>query len=156
MGEGRFAVLIDFVPVATGAAGGGFSVGDRFEAELVYYPSSVPMRALIVQQISGAVAHDGKLTMTQSLSVAWESYEVALASRPWLGDFPLGFTGALIRRAGERLYLCDEGLNLPVARAQAGSAWALLRLERFDGVALWDGAELSLFWADTPLGRWAA
>jgi hypothetical protein len=37
----RFAVLIDFVPVATGAAVAGYSVGDRFAAELVLYPSAM-------------------------------------------------------------------------------------------------------------------
>src|SRR5262249_55632184 len=50
------AVLIDFVPVSTGAATSGYAAGDRFDAELVFYPSPVPLRALIARQVSGAAA----------------------------------------------------------------------------------------------------
>ncbi len=54
-GEGPyFGLLIDFVPVATGAASSGFSVGDRVEAELVFYPGAVLLRAQIAQSFRGA------------------------------------------------------------------------------------------------------
>jgi hypothetical protein len=46
-GEGGHALLMDFVPLATGAGGSPFAPGERFHAELVFYPSAAPMRAII-------------------------------------------------------------------------------------------------------------
>lgn len=155
-GAGRFAVLIDFVPVATGAAMGGFAAGDRFDAELVYYPSSVPLRALLAVQ-SGGSAPGAILDLPdQNLDVALAAYEAALALKPWLGDYPLAFRGARLRRSGERLYLSGASVILPLGMAQAADAWPLLRLETFDGVGLWDGRTFTLCWADTAMGRWMA
>src|SRR3569623_1051971 len=57
-GNDRNTILIEFVPVSTGAASGGFSIGDRFEAELVFYPSPVPLRAIIARQVTGSEPSD--------------------------------------------------------------------------------------------------
>src|SRR5262249_43584554 len=43
------AVLIDFVPISTGAATGGYLVGDQIDAELTFYRSSIPLRAQITR-----------------------------------------------------------------------------------------------------------
>jgi hypothetical protein len=59
----RFALLLDFVPVATGASAGGYSVGDRLEAELVFYPSAVPLRALIVSSTGGTEVTEAELEL---------------------------------------------------------------------------------------------
>ncbi|ESQ77692.1 hypothetical protein ABAC402_00760 [Asticcacaulis sp. AC402] len=155
-GGPRFAVLIDFVPVATGAAAGGYSPGDTFAAELVFYPSPLPLRALLVQQTSSAAAGGDILLPDRDLAAAYGHYEQALALKPWLDDYPLVFRGARLRRSGERLYLCDGDLALPVCPEQSAVAWPLLRLDRFDGLGLWDGEGITLCWAQTALGRWAA
>ncbi len=156
-GNGRFAVLIDFVPVATGAAASGYSVGDAFDAELVFYPSPVPLRALLAQQTSGAQADDGALGIVLTdLETAFAAYEGALAQKPWLDDYPLAFSGASVRRAGDRLYLTGGSLCLPLAQAQGSVAWPLLRQGEMAGIGLWNGSVLTLCWADTGLGRWVA
>ncbi len=49
----NYAVLIDFVPV-TGFASSGYVLGDQLEAELVYYRSSLPLRAVIASVQQGA------------------------------------------------------------------------------------------------------
>ena len=155
-GQGRFAVLIDFVPVATGAAAGGFTVGDHFEAELVFYPSPAPLRALLAHQASGAQP-DGVFDMPEGdLETAYAGYEAALAARPWLDDYPLAFRGARARRSGERTYICGGGLALPLAEAQDAAVWALLRAGEMACAGLWDGVRFELNWADTALGRWTA
>lgn len=157
LGSGQFAVLIDYVPVATGAASSGYSVGDRFEAELAFYPSPSPLRALIVRQLSGAVADGAVLDVAAGdLSTAYGVYERALAARPWLGVWPLSFSAARVRRHGETLYLCDGDLALPLVAELATVALPLLQVAPFGGVGLWDGRALNLCWADTVLGRWAA
>ena len=155
-GQGRFAVLIEFVPVATGAAAGGFAVGDAFEAELVYYPSPAPLRALLVRQTSGAQPN-GEIDLPQiGLEAAYAGYEAALAAKPWLDDYPLAFRGAQVRRSGERLLVCDGGLALPLAAAQEATGWALLHAGEIAGAGLWDGLAFTLCWAETGQGRWLA
>jgi len=155
----RFAVLIDFVPVATGAASGGYSVGDRVEAELIFYPSAVPLRAQIVQLFSGAAASDAFLELPeQSLHEAYRSYEQALLQQPWLGAFPLVMRGVRVRRHGAQLFLCDSGetapLALPLLPAQFSLASPLSGLTKMDAIGLWDGYCLTLCWAQTALGHW--
>jgi SWIM zinc finger len=46
-GMPQCAVLIDFIPISTGAAAGGYLVGDQIEAELSFYRSTIPLRAQI-------------------------------------------------------------------------------------------------------------
>jgi len=153
----RFAVLIDFVPVATGPASSGYAVGDRLEAELVFYPSAVPLRAQIVSVKQGAQASSDDLQLPSAgLTSAMAEYERALGTLPWLGTLPLAFKQANIRAAGESLFLCDtEGsLALPLHSAQAGLALPLASVGKLDGMALWNGYHLTLCWAQTELGRW--
>ena len=155
----RFAALIDFVPVATGAASGGYSVGDRIEAELVFYPSAMPLRAQILQSLSGAQASEAPLELPeQTLDDAYKSYERALCKQPWLGAWPFSIRNARVRRHETQLFLCDggEGSNvaLPLQPSQFADASPLLALAKLDAVGLWDGYRLNLCWAQTKLGRW--
>jgi hypothetical protein len=156
-GNGSNAVLIEFVPVSTGAATGGFSIGDTFEAELVFYPSPVPLRAIIVRQITGSEPSGKTLALPdQNVAAAYEHYESAMAEKPWLGDFPLMFKGAKLKRSGERLWLSDEAISLPLGNEQSAAAWPLLQFGALDGAGIWDGTSLTLCWGETPLGRWTA
>jgi len=154
----RFAVLIDFVPVATGAASSGFSVGDRFTAELVFYPSPNPLRAQIARSLSGAQACAEPLQPPQqSLAEGYARYEQAMAEQPWVAVFPLHFRGGVVRRSGPQLFLSDGStgtIALPLQPALAALARPLLPLEAIDGIGLWDGYYFTLCWAQTPLGLW--
>lgn len=156
-GNGQHATLIEYVPVSTGAASSGYSVGDAFEAELVFYPSSVPLRALIARQAGATERSEAALPLPEhGLAEAHALYEEALIERPWLGDYPLMFRGARIQRSGDTVYLTGGGVSLPLASSQSVAAWPLLQFHGIDGAALWDGNELTLCWAETPLGRWTA
>ena len=155
----RFAVLIDFVPVATGAASSGYSVGDRIEAELVFYPSAMPMRAQIVRPLSGAMACNAPIELPdRKLDAAYRGYEAALHVLPWLGVSPMCVRDARVRRHGSQFFLCDAeqgaDLALPLAPAQAAMASPLASCARLDAVGLWDGCRFTLCWAQTELGRW--
>ncbi len=155
-GQGRFAVLIDFVPVATGAAASGYTPGGMFDAELAFYPSPVPARALLVRQTTSTQPISRIEIPDQRLEAAYSAYESAMAARPWLGDYPLAFRGARIRRTNERTWLHDGGLSLPLPPEQETDAWPLLREDRLDGLGLWNGNLFELCWADTAQGRWTA
>jgi hypothetical protein len=155
----EFAVLIDFVPVATGAAAGGYIAGDILRAELIFYPSAVPLRAQIVRVDGGAVSSSSDVaTASRSLAAAFAQFEAALAQLPWLSVLPLRFADGCVRRHGDTLYLTDPAgsLALPLQAAQTALALPLGPIASFDGIALWNGYHATLLWAQTGLGRWLA
>ena len=81
----RFAQLLDFVPARLGTPGAGFTVGDTFEAEVCYYPSAFPMRAMIKARAPTTKApHWG----TPPASVASQLAQ-ALHAEPWIQDVPV-------------------------------------------------------------------
>jgi hypothetical protein len=151
------AVLIEFVPIATGAATGGYLVGDQIDAELCFYRSTFPLRAQIATLNRGAEQSSAPLTLpSERLGVSYANYERALARLPWLGTIPLSFQSAGVRRNGEQLYLLDDesGLSLPLHSSQTYYALPLASLDRIDGLGLWNGYDFTLAWAETQLGRW--
>ncbi|HSU19790.1 MAG TPA: hypothetical protein VLI45_08625, partial [Acidobacteriaceae bacterium] len=153
----RVAVLVDFVPVASGPAASGYSVGDRITAELVFYPSALPLRAQIVR-VSGDTRHANQdlAFPTSTLTETFGHYEQALAQLPWLTAWPLTFHSAEVRRAGESLFLAevDDGLALRLVDSQSTTALPLARVGPIEGFGIWDGYRFTLCWAQTSLGRW--
>lgn len=156
-GSARYALLLDFVPVAGGVSAAGYLTGDVFEAELVFYGAAVPLRALVGNQTSPtARSRQAPPLPEASLAAAYAGYQSALAARPWLGEWPLAFRGARVRRRGGDHFLVDPDneLAMPVAPDQEAAIWALARAGAVDGVGLWDGRSLLLAQAETDLGRW--
>ena len=153
----RFAVLIDYVPVATGPARSPYSPGERLEATLVYYPSPVPLRAQLATVTVPAHASTEHLIFEDNFAGQLDAYEHALSLKPWLGVYPIAFRDARLRRSGESLFVCaaTDGSNaLPLAASQSTKAAPLLSLDGFDGIGLWNGYSLRLSLAQTELGRW--
>lgn len=151
----QHAVLIDYVPVSLGASASGYMAGEKFAAELVYYPSPVPHRALIAQARSGSEPFHGNLNMQDAtLLEAFNEYVEALALKPWLGEHPLFFKGATIRRNSTGLFLACDGVCLPINPEQRSAAWPLLQCRKIDGAVLWNGDTVHLAWLETDLGRW--
>jgi hypothetical protein len=156
-GDGlRFAVLMDFIPLLGAATG--WMVGETFEADIVYFGSPVPLRALIATQTSPtSTAQAIPMRPEAGLAQAWQVYEEALGARPWLGDWPLLFKSARVRRSGEALFLtdpADAGLCLPIVPDQAANVLPLAEAEVVDGIGIWDGRRIRLTRAETELGRW--
>lgn len=156
----RAAVLIDFVPVASGQTRGAYRTGERVGATLVFYPSARPLRALIKEISSPAQDCDMPLSSPETdLAGALAEYEAALCAVPWISIWPLRFRDGWVRRNGENIFLCsadDDGIALPVLPSQATTASPLLAIDRIDGFGLWDGYSLRLCFAQTPLGQWVS
>ena len=162
LGEGEgpgFALLIDFVPVSVGSVGNTYAPGECLEAEIVFYPSTAPLRAVIAEQVGGAVKAGDFPAPPEDLAGALVGYDAMLARKPWLGEWPLALRDAIVA----------SGPAGPVLAAQDGSAALPLRLAQDDdsllplaGVTctaafgLWDGHFLDLKFAETALGRWTA
>ena len=154
----RIAVLLDFVPVASGQTRGAYRTGERMTATLVFYPSARPLRALIKEMKNPAEEGGADLDMPDcNLAQAYAGYEDALATIPWINIWPMRFREAQVRRNGERLFLCSAhngAVSLPLMAGQASVVSPLLAIPKFDGFGLWDGYALRLCFARTSLGMW--
>jgi len=152
-----FALLLDFVPVATGVSRGIYAVGESIPAELVFYPGVLPLRALIAQQRGPTFANTSALELpTQDLETAMTIFERALAHKPWLDAWPLAFSHARMRRIGERYFInsvSEPTLTLPCWPEQE-NLYPLVTLDNFSALTLWDGHFARLWWAETSIGTW--
>jgi hypothetical protein len=156
----QFAVLIDFVPVATGVGRSPYMVGERLVATFVFHRSPVPLRATIAEVLSPAQEYSDAIAVPdQGLPEALQAYHRALAAKPWLGTWPMAFRRARVRRSGEQLFVCaaeGAGPALPLAQSQVTLAMPLVAFRSIDAAGLWGGMHLRLLLAETPLGRWVA
>lgn len=152
-GPQRFAVLLDFFPASAGRRSGSFVPGERFTAELAFYPAQMPLRAVIAKR-------DESRDVPDAGANAWpdaaadplaELAEQALAA-PWRIEMPLllpaGRIGA--EASGRAWWQSNDGVVVPVRKPLPALALGA-SIERAAGV--WDGARLALIAAQTNWGR---
>ncbi|MFZ5677322.1 MAG: SWIM zinc finger family protein [Pseudomonadota bacterium] len=150
--DALYAVLIDFVPVATGSGGSPYLPGESFTAELVYYPSAAPLRALIATR--GGAAADIRLP-AKRLAAALADYDELRARQPWLDQWPMTLAGTeVIRCKDAGLWLADGDDGIKLAPRQEGEALVLGDIPHEAITGLWDGRFFTAVLADTALGRW--
>lgn len=151
--ELQFAVLIDFVPVVAGQSGSAFVPGEAFEAELVFYPSAAPLRALIASRgpeqvfVWPAAQH--------KLDVALKAYDALAATYPWLSAWPILVRDVkLAGSADDGLWLVVDNGAAPVLRKQKDEVLALTVASIDSIMGLWDGRFFTALAANTSLGSW--
>ncbi|HEX2915332.1 MAG TPA: SWIM zinc finger family protein [Chloroflexia bacterium] len=119
--------------------------GSSFEAEIVYFPGSFPVRALIRQQYGPFMPYCQALKGTL-IETALQDYAEALSVNPWLEELPVMLQAVVPARAGAEWYLRDEaGSNLPV-NPGFSQAWNLLALsggKPLTVFGLWNGSYFS-------------
>jgi hypothetical protein len=149
------AVLIDFVPVAAAHQGLPFVSGERFEAELIYYPSAVPLRAIIGQRRGGADAQRFIPDQGVSLADAIAHYDDLRTQQPWLKQWPLLVSDAQIAYHGkDGLWLSSAGTSVPVDPRMTEQALALSATTISSLAGLWDGRHFTPSAAQTSFGPW--
>lgn len=118
--------------------------GMLVDAELSFFPSTYPLRAL-VQQRHGMPAAFEQLPGYADLLAATGAYAETLARLPWLERFPMALHGVTPEPAGGRWLVRDRaGHVLPLAPSFA-QGWRLLALSGGHPVILfgeWDGRAL--------------
>jgi hypothetical protein len=150
-----FALLFDFVPLAGGSASFPFAQGEVIDAEVVYYPSAAPLRALVAGRqptVEGMVWPEARDELGEALA----RRESAVASNPFVNGWPISAGNVEIATAdGGRLFVTTgENLALPLDQSQTDRALPLLGLGAIDVAGLWDGRIFSLYAANTPIGLW--
>ncbi|MEI6042872.1 MAG: SWIM zinc finger family protein [Chloroflexota bacterium] len=124
-------------------------VGTGLEAELVFYPSGYPLRALVKQRYSPPVNFEtlraGRFTGGlgyPAIAVAYENYAKALASYPWLEEFPMALTAAIPVQLEQNWVIRDlAGQWLPLS-PRFTHIWHLVALSGGKPLPLfgeWDG-----------------
>jgi hypothetical protein len=157
-GSPRFAVLIDFVPVSLGKSGGTHAIGDVLEAELAFYRSAAPLRAVIAAQSGSTMSGAPAPRPPDDLAGALAQLSATLATRPWSADLPFAAHGARVVASPTALWLTDAAgtTSLPLRRDDDELLLPLVGLADIDAFGCWDGHSLALGLAETPLGRWTA
>ena len=152
----RFAVLIDFFPVSLGKTVNPHSVGEVFEAELVYFHSTAPLRAVMAVQNGPTVPGGRWPRPADDVPAAIARLSDVLALRPWADAVPFAAHGARIVAGDAALWLTDTSgtIGLPVRAHEDDLALPLIGLEDIDAFGRWDGKFLSLGLCETSLGRW--
>ncbi len=151
----RFAVLIDFVPVAGGSVANPFTAGEPISAELVFYKSAAPLRAQIGERGSKP-EQAGWPAAAQSLAEAMQGYYAALTAQPWLPAWPIMAANVCLAETGNQLVMRAAVGNpgLPIDPKLREKLLPLLGLDNIEMAGLWDGRTFSPMMAATPIGRW--
>ncbi len=153
----RRALLLDYVPVATGGPPA-YSTGDVLTAELAFYPSASPLRAQISSDqqdvVSMAPAASG---LGHSLEAALAQLDAERALVPWRGTTSLWAQDLQVNfdLSGEAWIHDGSGERaLPVASSEAADLLPLVGLPAWTGLVLWDGHAATLGLALTAKGPW--
>lgn len=152
---GRFASLIDFVPASMGNTGSTFYAGEDLDAQVVYYPSAMPLRAVLAEHKPAGVKAT-PLKQKRSLATALDHWDDVLAVQPFVHEWPLGITNVRIVPTRDGLAIGDPESSaiLPLAEAQEEAVSPLLGLTDLEAIGLWSGHTFTLMCAETPIGRW--
>jgi hypothetical protein len=120
------------------------------EAELVFFPSSYPLRALL-KELRTMTSEPPPIAMT--IAQAIETYAAAIARQPWLERFPFALQSVIPFHRAEQWGVRDAANHvLPIAPSYS-KGWELLAMSGGHPVCMfgeWDGEALR------PLSVWTA
>jgi hypothetical protein len=143
----RFALLQDFFPASAGRRAGAFAAGDRFGAELAFYPAAAPHRAVIVTRAPEPAAFDWPTAPADPLS----SHAEHLRAAPWGLETPLLLPAGRICADGQGRHWLQAGATaLPLV---AAAPLVALGAELSAAAGIWNGARLALLAAQSNWGR---
>jgi SWIM zinc finger len=121
-----------------------FTTGAVIEAELAFFPSGYPLRAIVKQRL-GAAAPTGRISGCAKIADAHEAFVGAIAANPWLEIFPMLLVNVTPFRRGEGWSVRDaEGRALNLAPG-FDFGWMMLALSgghEIDVFGEWDGDHL--------------
>jgi hypothetical protein len=148
-GTDRPALVLDFA-AAQQPLDPSLVLGTVVTAELAFYPSSLPLRAVVVSR-EGEPSPIERLPGDSSVEAALRGFAAALGANPWIERAPLALRGVLPCQEGAAWSVADaEGTRLPLAHEVAGLILLAVSGGRpIDVFGEWDGLAL------TPLSAWA-
>jgi len=156
MKSGKAAAVLSFAPPG-GTLDTSLPPGAVLAAELVYYPSAYPLRALIRRRASTAqmqpveAIKDLARCGSSSLLEAAAGYTAALAASPWVERYPFLLNGVTpLYEDGEWALYDSQDRRILISRGFS-YGWGLLAISGGRPVGLfgeWDGSRI------LPLSAW--
>ena len=122
--SGQMALLLDFAHGKTSFEAN-YVTSHLYDAELVYYPSSYPQRALLTVLHHSAAA-DSERGMAAAAHATFQDalagYAAALAQQPWLEALPMVVRAVRVQKSTDGYWLLDSQQNvLPATLPQQES-----------------------------------
>jgi len=148
-GPQRFAVLLDFFPASAGRRSGAFVAGERFPAELVFYPAPAPLRAVIARRDASCEARD---PWPETAADPYADLGEQALAVPWRIEMPVLLPEGRIcaEASGAAWWRSSDGALVPVRQPLPAIA---LGAQIEGAVGIWDGTRLALLAAQTNWGR---
>ena len=147
--DGKPALLLDFSAMGQ-SLDASLVVGATLQAELAYYPSAEPLRAIIKNR-TGGIESFSQLPGVATIDHALDAYAEGLAKNPWLDRRPMSLAAVTpapsttVSRDGVAWHVRDTaGEQLPL-HARFNEGWTLLALSGGGPIGLfgeWDGEQL--------------
>jgi hypothetical protein len=138
-GTGRLALILEFAhssqPLDTT-----LRTGMEVDAEIVYFPGSVPQRA-IVKSRDVVESSTGLPSTSVSIQAASASHRAAVSANPWLERTAFTLAKCRLILDGERWFVQDDGGILPLP-ANYAEGWKLAAISGGHSVDIfgeWDG-----------------
>lgn len=104
-----------------------WKTGQIIRSELVYYPSSFPMRALT--KATEYLPRDvDQLPAYPNLKACMIAYSKALAANPWLREFPLCIKNVTPLFYKNRIYIQDDQQHIIPIKASETIQWKIMAL----------------------------
>ncbi len=142
------ALVLDFAPLHQSLKSN-LTLGADLDAELVFWPSSLPLRALI--KTRHATQAIEALSGYPDLLTASTAYSAALSQNPWLEQILIPVENVIPVQTDGDWIICDEqDYSLPLT-ISPNDGWRLLALSGGHPITLvaeWDGEHLD------PLSVW--
>lgn len=140
---GRFALILDFA-WGNERFEGHWVLGSALQGELVYYPGTYPLRALL-KRVQPYRQPMNAITLAEDGQEMLEGYARALAGNPWISGYPvlLGQVSA-VWRSGKVVLLDSRDMEIPV-QAEEAHEWVLLAVggrQRITVFGEWTGQAL--------------
>ena len=137
----RPALILSFAHRTAAAFDFSLPVGGLIEGVVVYYPSAVPLRAIVKehQVAPGALAG---ISGYGSISSILDAYANALAANPWCSRFPALVEPVQISREGDTWIAVDRERRCAPLRLRDLAGWHALAVTGGKECALfgeWDG-----------------
>jgi SWIM zinc finger len=137
---GRDALVLSFAPAGQ-TLDESLTVGTDADADLVFYPGAVPLRAVLLARHDAAVGRSPDGGTIAGLLARWAA---ALAADPWLDSCPAVLEVTPVRVPV--LAVCDGDGDAVPLHPDAGPCWALF--------ALSGGHPVTVAGEWTPRGLW--
>jgi hypothetical protein len=137
---GRDALVLSFAPVGQ-MLDESLTVGADADADLVFYPGAVPLRAVLQAKHDAAAGGPPAGGTVAGLLACWAA---ALAADPWLDSWPAVLDVTPVRAPVRAV--CDGGGDAVPLHPDAGHCWTLF--------ALSGGHPVTVAGEWTPRGLW--